>query len=149
MPTIVKFEELPCWQLARKLTNEFYSLSSSGQMSKDYSLRDQMRRSVVSIMSNVAEGFERNGNREFIQFCYIAKASAGEFRSQLYVAHDIGYLEEDQFLLLKSLSEETSRSIGGRIRYLKSTTLKGSMYQEEEVEYEISLVLPTQYETKE
>lgn len=86
-------------------------------------------------MSNIAEGFDRNGNREFIQFCYIAKASASEFRSQLYAAHDIGYLTDSEFMELKSLAEETSSSIGGLLKYLHASPFKGSKYQEDQFEY--------------
>lgn len=138
MATITKFENLPCWELARKLTQRFYSFTMSGHLSKDFSLRDQMRKSVISIMSNIAEGFDRNGNREFIQFCYIAKASAAEFRSQLYAAHDIGYINEMDFLELRSMAEEVSLSIGGLLKYLKNTNFKGSKFQEGELEYLLS-----------
>ena len=88
------FEELEIWKTARRLTQEVYALSKAPQFSKDYGLRDQMRRASVSIMSNVAEGFERGGNQEFTQYLYVAKASCGEVRSQLYVALDQEYVDQ-------------------------------------------------------
>lgn len=86
------FEELEIWKMARDLTNQVYSLSSDGKFSKDFVLRDQIRRSAVSIMSNIAEGFERGGNPEFVQFLSIAKGSCGEARCQVYIAMDQEYI---------------------------------------------------------
>jgi four helix bundle protein len=91
---IQNFEDLEIWKEARCLTREIYKLSKVANLSKDYSLRDQMRRAAVSIMSNIAEGFERGGNQEFIQFLYIAKASCGELSSELYVAVDQEYVDQ-------------------------------------------------------
>ena len=85
---IKNFEELEIWQIARRLTQEVYTLAQTSKLSRDYGLRDQMQRAAVSTMSNIAEGFERGGNQEFGQFLYVAKASCGELRSQLYVALD-------------------------------------------------------------
>jgi four helix bundle protein len=87
------FEELEIWKTARRLAQEVYALSKNPQFSKDYGLRNQ-RRASVSIMSNVAEGFERGGNQEFTQYLYVAKASCGEVRSQLYVALDQEYVDQ-------------------------------------------------------
>ena len=86
------FEDLEIWKDARALTREIYQLTRDSKFSKDFALRDQIRRAAVSIMSNIAEGFERGGNQEFIQFLYVAKASCGEVRSQLYVALDQSYV---------------------------------------------------------
>jgi len=86
------FEELQIWQKARELVKAIYKLSMTDKFKKDYSLVDQIRRSSVSIMSNIAEGFERGSNTEFIQFLYIAKGSAGEVRTQLYIAYDLKYI---------------------------------------------------------
>src|SRR3990172_8364118 len=102
-----------CWQKARSLTREIYSISNLGQFSKDFGLRDQIRRASVSIMSNIAEGFERNGNREFTQFLAMAKGSTGEVKTQLYVALDQGYIENKSFEQLIELTSEISRMIGG------------------------------------
>ena len=85
---VKNFEDLEIWKDARALTRAIYQLTSDSKFSKDLGLRDQIRRASVSIMSNIAEGFERGGNQEFIQFLYVAKASCGEVRSQLYVAMD-------------------------------------------------------------
>ena len=88
MASFKTFEEIDAWQKSRELTKQIYTLTSSGAFGRDYGLKDQIRRSAVSIMSNIAEGFERSGTGEFTQFLAIAKGSAGEVRSQLYVALD-------------------------------------------------------------
>ena len=97
MGNIKKFEDLIAWQKARTLTKAIYKLSSDGSFSRDFPLRDQIRKSAISVMSNVAEGFERGRPREFNQFLSIAKASCAELRSQLYIAHDVEHLEEEAF----------------------------------------------------
>jgi four helix bundle protein len=110
---ISRFEDLVAWQRAREMTKEIYVLTSRGAFSKDWALRDQIRRASVSVMSNVAEGFERGSRAEFHQFLVIAKASCAEVRSQLYVALDAGYLGQGQFDELIALSREVSRILGG------------------------------------
>ena len=90
MATIEQFEDITAWQKARALTSAIYTDSRTGSLAKDFALRDQLRRATVSIMSNIAEGFERDGNREFVQFLATAKGSCGEVRSQLYTALDQG-----------------------------------------------------------
>src|SRR2546428_2934682 len=121
---IKSFEDLEIWKEARRLTQQIYSLSRAPRFSKDFSLRDQMQRAAVSIMSNIAEGFERGGNQEFIQFLYIAKGSCGEVRSQLYVAFDQGYVaqkESDELIRsFKRLSVMTSNLID----YLRHSGMK-------------------------
>ena len=97
MPTARSFEELAIWKLSRDLVKEIYLVTRSGAFARDFGLRDQLRRAAVSIVSNIAEGFERGGNQEFIRFLSIAKGSAGEVRAQLYNALDIGYLESSDF----------------------------------------------------
>jgi len=92
---ITNFEDLDVWKKSRKLVNEIYSLTKKQRFSKDFGLVDQIRRSAVSVMSNIAEGFERGSNTEFIRFLYIAKASCGETRSHLFIAFDQGYLSEE------------------------------------------------------
>lgn len=87
---VKQFEDLEVWKEARRLTQIIYRLTKGEKFSKDFALRDQIQRAAVSIMSNIAEGFERGGNQEFIQFLYVAKASCGEVRSQIYVAFDKG-----------------------------------------------------------
>src|ERR1700687_534406 len=97
MATFKKFEDITAWQKARELTREIYTVTSQGTFSKDFGLKDQIRRASVSIMSNIAEGFERSGTGEFIQFLATAKGSSGEVRSQLYVALDQGYITDAAF----------------------------------------------------
>ena len=95
------------------MTKEVYEVTGQGLFSKDFGLRDQIRRASVSIMSNLAEGFERGSAKEFHQFLIIAKASCAEVRSQLYVAFDVGYVDEKSFHVLESKAQEVSRIIGG------------------------------------
>ena len=97
MARIQDFEDLEVWKLARKLTVQVYALSRNGAFVKDYGFCNQIRRAAVSIVSNIAEGFERRSNSQFIQFLDIANGSAGEVRAQLYVALDLGYITQEQF----------------------------------------------------
>jgi len=92
MATFKKFEDITAWQKARELTRLVYEITKNGNFSKDFSLRDQIRRASVSIMSNIAEGFDRGGRKEFIQYLSIAKGSVGEVKSQLYTALDQKYI---------------------------------------------------------
>ena len=110
---IERFEDLVAWQKARQLTKLIYLCTAKGQFARDYGLRDQIRRASVSIMSNLAEGFERGSQAEFHQFLVIAKGSCAEVRSQLYIANDVGYLDESTFFDLMSLSTEVSKIVGG------------------------------------
>lgn len=96
-----------------------YAKTNTEQFSKDFELIKQLRRASVSISSNIAEGFERNSDKEFVYFLYVAKASAGEVRSQLYLAFDLNYLNRDEFEKLKGKIIEISKMIGGLIKYLK------------------------------
>jgi four helix bundle protein len=129
MATFQRFEDIEAWQKARKLTREIYTVSNEGQFSKDFGLRDQMRKASVSIMSNIAEGFERGGTKEFVQFLSVAKGSSGELRSQLYVALDQNYLKEEIFDRLLAAALETSRMISGLINYLRKSKMKGTKYK--------------------
>ena len=113
MKKIKHFEELIAWQKARELTKQIYSTTNRGPFAKDFGLRDQIRKASVSIMSNLAEGFERGGRAEFHQFVVIAKGSCAEVRSQLYVALDAEYVTQEQFEVLMNLGNELSRIIGG------------------------------------
>lgn len=110
---IKKFEDLIAWQKARHLAREIYLVTSKEAFSRDYGLKDQIRRAAVSVMSNMAEGFERSGRSEFHQFLVVAKGSCAEVKSQLYVAADVGYLSEVEFIRLGSLTDEVSRITGG------------------------------------
>ena len=100
-----KFEELRIWQIARQIARDVYALTRIGAFAKDYGLKDQMQRAVVSIASNIAEGFERDSGSELVKFLGYAKGSAGELRSQLYTAFDVGYLTDEIFM---ALSEKSS-----------------------------------------
>jgi len=120
MTTIHRFEEIEAWQTARELTRAVYSISKEGAFSKDFGLRDQMRRAAVSIMSNVAEGFESRTSGLFLEFLGRAKGSAGELRAQFYIASDAGYLTKEQFASLFALCERCSGQISGFSSYLKS-----------------------------
>ena len=113
MSKIKKFEDLIAWEKARELTKEIYTITRQGDFAKDYGLAGQMQRAAVSIMSNIAEGFERGGRGEFQQFLSIAKASCAELRSQLYVALDIGYVDQNRFSKLLEQAEEVGRIVGG------------------------------------
>jgi four helix bundle protein len=115
------FEEIIAWQKARELNSEIYRITNKGPFSKDFDLRGQIRRSSISISSNIAEGFERETGKEFIRFLYIAKASAGEFRSQLYLASDLDYLESGEFERLNAKVNEISKLVSGLIKYLATT----------------------------
>ena len=129
MGTITKFEDIEAWQKARELTNAVYSCSGKGAFAKDFGLRDQIRRAAVSIMSNIAEGFERSGSAEFLQFLAIAKGSAGEVEAQLYVALDQGYINQEQFDSIRSTASSTKKLIAGFMNYLKRSNLKGQKYK--------------------
>jgi four helix bundle protein len=113
MSPIERFEHLIAWQKARELTREIYKVTREGSWARDFGLSGQIQRASVSIMSNIAEGFERGGRREFHQFLSIAKGSCAEVRSQLYVALDIGYLTQSKFNELLSQAEEVGRIVGG------------------------------------
>jgi len=119
------FEDIEVWQKARELTREIYVLSNEGLFARDFGLRDQIRRASVSIMSNIAEGFERGSNKEFIQYLYIAKGSAGEVRAQLYVALDQIYINQASFNSLNKNATEISRMLSGLINYLNKSNFKG------------------------
>ncbi|MDO8999601.1 MAG: four helix bundle protein [Bacteroidota bacterium] len=119
MGKIEKFEDIIAWQKALELSDLIYSHSTDGSFSKDYGLRDQIRRASVSVVSNIAEGFERESNNQFIYFLSISKASAGEIRAQLYIARNQNYISQDEFILLNNKVIEVSKTISGFIAYLK------------------------------
>ena len=129
MSSIKRFEEIEAWQKARELSKAIYKLSGSGAFAKDFGLRDQIRRATVSIMANIAEGFERGGSREFMQFLSIAKGSAGEVESQLYVALDQDYISAEEFEEVRNLTRSTQRLLAGFIKYLRKSDLCGQKYR--------------------
>jgi len=120
MPTITRFEDIEAWQTARALTKLVYSITEEGKFARDFGLKDQIRRASVSVMSDIAEGFESKTQPMFIRYLGIAKASAGEVRAQLYVAKDVNYLNEDQFAQLFDMAEKSSRQLSRFISYLES-----------------------------
>ena len=121
MGKIENFEDIEAWQKARDLAREIYAISNDGQFARDFGLRDQIRRAAVSVMSNIAEGFERGGDVEFRRFLAIAKGSAGEVKAQLYVALDAGLIDQTRFDSLYKLATETGSLIGGFMRYLNNS----------------------------
>jgi four helix bundle protein len=106
MATIERFEDIKAWKVARESTRLVYGLSSAGEFKRDFALRNQIRRSAISIMSNIAEGFEREGNKEFLNFLSVAKGSCAECRAQLYVALDVGYITQADFTNVSGRLEE-------------------------------------------
>jgi len=113
MGSVGRFEDLIAWQKARALVKDIYLVCKEEKIARDFGLKDQLQRSAVSIMSNIAEGYERGGATEFHRFLYTAKASCAELKSQIYVAYDVGYLDEVKFRNLLEQAEELSRIIGG------------------------------------
>ena len=138
MASYKRFEDLPIWQKARSFSKKIFEITLEDKFSKEIRLCSQIRAASGSIMDNIAEGFERNGNGEFKQFLYIAKGSCGETRSQIYRAFDYGFISEKQFEdfisekqfeEMKSLSEEISKSINSFIDYLNNTEIKGTKFK--------------------
>ncbi|MBI4094628.1 MAG: four helix bundle protein [Candidatus Liptonbacteria bacterium] len=126
MSTIEKFEDLICWQKSRELVKEVYRALKD---SKDYGFRDQIQRAAVSVMSNIAEGFERGTAQEFLNYLFIAKGSAGEVRSQLYVALDNQYLNIGTFKSLHGLAVECSRLLQSFIERVKGGSRRGLQFK--------------------
>ena len=129
MAKIERFEDMLSWQKARAVTRDVYLLSKRGDFAKDFELRGQMRSASVSIMSNMAEGFERGGDKEFIQFLSTAKGSCGEVRSQLYVALDQSYISETEFSNLYAGTVEVGRLVSGFMSYLQKSDLRGNKFK--------------------
>ena len=129
MEKIKKFEDIESWKSARKLTSEIYTVTSTGSFVRDFALKDQIRRASVSILSNIAEGFERGNDKEFAYFLSLAKGSSGEVRAQLYVALDQGYLATETFERLSQCAKKIGELLAGFIRYLNQSTLRGNRYR--------------------
>ena len=119
MAKVERFEDLSVWQTSRKVVSVIYDVTAVGVFSRDFSLRDQIRRAAVSVPSNIAEGFSRHSNKEFIQYLFIAKGSAAEVQSQLYVALDLAYIPQEQFDEIYKLLETVAKQISRFITYLK------------------------------
>jgi len=116
---ITRFEEVSAWQEARELNISVYALSKSGQFSKDFSLQNQIRRASISVMANIAEGFDRKSDKEFIQFLYIALASVSEVQSHLYAALDLKYISDNLFQGVYDRTVSVKKLIKGFITYLR------------------------------
>jgi hypothetical protein len=129
MATITRFEDLEIWQEARRLAKEIHFISIETELKTDFRFRDQIKAASGSVMDNIAEGFERNGNLEFRQFLSIAKGSAGETRSQLYRVLDFNYINEEKFKTLRIDYENLSGKINNFISYLNKKDFKGTKFQ--------------------
>ncbi|PYS97926.1 MAG: four helix bundle protein [Acidobacteria bacterium] len=129
MATIYRFEDLDAWKIARELTRDVYRITQADGFSRDFALKNQIRKASVSVMSNIAEGFERDGNREFCNFLSIGKGSAGEVRSQLYVALDQEYVSRVEFDHIYSKAQESGRVIAGLSNYLKQSGYSGNKFR--------------------
>jgi four helix bundle protein len=129
MATITRFEDLEIWQEARRLAKEIHFISIETELKTDFRFRDQIKAASGSVMDNIAEGFERNGNLEFRQFLSIAKGSAGETRSQLYRVIDFNYINEEKFITLRIDYENLSGKINNFISYLNKKDFKGTKFQ--------------------
>ncbi len=128
MATIKTFKELDAWKKAVDLTRQIYLISGKGDFRKDFSLRDQIRRAAISIPSNIAEGFEREGNKEFIHFLTIAKGSTAEVQTQLRIAFEVGYITDNEFKQMDVICIEVISLISGFLRYLRSAGISGNKF---------------------
>jgi four helix bundle protein len=131
MASFRAFTDIDAWQKARELAGLVYAVTRAGAFAKDFALRDQIRRASVSVMANIAEGFGRSGSSEFIQFLAVAKGSACEVISHVYVAFDQGYIDRSEFERLGDLGERTINLIGGLMKYLQQSNIKGAKYKRE------------------
>ena len=129
MSAFKKFEDMEVGKKSMNLTRLIYQTTNQPSFLKDYNLVSQIRKSAVSIASNIAEGLERDGNKELINFLYIAKGSCGELRCQLYIAKDQHYLQADSFQEMYNLATEISVSLNKLIKYLQESDYKGNKYK--------------------
>ena len=129
MNKIERFEDIIAWQKARELTRQVYGCSKVGEFARDFGLRDQIQRASVSTMANIAEGFERGGDKEFIQFLSHSKGSSGEVKSHLYVAMDQHYVTDQQFKQLYDQADEVSRLVAGFMGYLQQSEVRGHKFK--------------------
>lgn len=132
MSIVKKFEDFEVWQKARELSKNIYKICNDSSLSKDFALKGQILRASGSIMDNIAEGFERDGKKEFIQFLAISKGSTGELRSQLYRVIDNNYIDKDTFNHLYNECTEISKMINSLMTYLKNSDYNGLKYKKPE-----------------
>jgi four helix bundle protein len=128
MATFKKFEDIEAWQNARVLVNEINALTHNSKIMRDFSFCDQLKRAGYSVMNNIAEGHERDGNREFVQFLSFSKGSTGEVKSMLYIAKDQGYIDDIVFKRLYDLCGKIGAMVFGLMNYLKNTGKKGTKF---------------------
>ncbi|MBN2254691.1 MAG: four helix bundle protein [Deltaproteobacteria bacterium] len=131
MATFKRFEDIDAWQQARELTREIYRVTADGIFSRDLALCNQIRRASISIMSNIAEGYERSGTNEFIHFLSIAKGSTGEIKSQLYIALDQNYIDEQKHEQLSGRLSHIAGMISNSMNYLRRSSIRGTKYKAE------------------
>jgi four helix bundle protein len=136
MPTITRFEDIEAWKTARELTRMVYALTDQGHFAKDFGLKNQIQRAAVSVMSNIAEGFESRTQAQFLEYLGRAKASAGEVRCQLYVAIDLRYLTQEKFEQVFDLADKSARQVARFMSYLE-TNPQSRHVRDEDVEYEV------------
>jgi len=129
MSKIERIEDIIVWQKAKNLTIDIYKASNHGDFARDFGLRDQIRRAAVSIPSNIAEGFGRGGNREFLQFLSIAKGSLYELKTQLIIANEIGHLDNEIFIKMSNDSDEVGKMLTSFMNYLSNSDIKGIKYK--------------------
>ena len=129
MAKIECFEDLNIWKMAREICRDVCRITRYDEFSRDYKFKEQIRDSSGSVMDNIAEGFERGGNKEFVQFLAIAKGSSGETRSQLHRSFDYQYIEEEEYNLLCQKARNISKSISALMDYLKKSEIKGTKYK--------------------
>ena len=129
MATIQRFEDLDIWKSARLLCKDVRKVTTVGEFAKDFRFKSQIESASGSIMDNIAEGFERDGNKEFIQFLIISKGSCGEVRSQLYRAFDYEYISENESEILRDKALQLSQSISNFIKYLRNSDFKGNRFK--------------------
>ena len=131
MATIKKFEDIQAWQKGRELKQAVYRCTKRGEFAKDFALREQIRRAVISITANIAEGFERDGNRELTQFLSISKGSTGEVQDHLYTALDENYITQQEFDALYAQASEVAKLAASFMNYLRQSQLRGQKYRDD------------------
>ncbi|MCO4820606.1 MAG: four helix bundle protein [Flavobacteriaceae bacterium] len=135
MGTVKRFEDLEVWRESRKLVKSIHESTSNPPFSKDFTLKDQILRSSSSVMDNIAEGFDRDGNKEFIHFLTISKGSLSETKSQLYRALDFNYISKEEFEKKYELADTIGKQIGGFIKYLQQAQYRGNKFKEPDENY--------------